>query len=399
MGANSKTGLPGVPTDSLDQRLSRAAAERRSWIGNLLSNLKDFFTERPVKIRGGGQAAFTDPGFGAGLIDNLKEWFRPLPKEALRGTSPMLVDRQSELKLFWQNVRDLIAPPKLPPLKISSKPIAVPDIWSKDPQMKRVQALSISVHALLAVLIVLPLIPSVVTPSTTKASNISVNMIDLSPFAPKLPPGPKKAGGGGGGGEHNPLPASKGKLPKFSWEQFTPPAVKPRENPKLAMTPTVIGPPDLKLPSPNMANYGDPLAKLVNDSSGPGSGAGIGSGCCGGVGSGNGSGVGPGQGWGTGGGYPSAGTNGYGDPACVYCPSPQFTDEAVKAKYQGVVLLQAVVTADGRATNIRVVKGIGLGLDEKAIEAVRNWRFSPARGPDGKAATVQAEIEVTFRLL
>jgi periplasmic protein TonB len=399
MGTNTKTELPGVPTDSLHQRLSRAAAGRRSWTGTLLSNLRDFFTERPVRVRGGGHGAFTDSGFGASLMDNLKEWLRPLPKEALRGSSPMLVTRQPGLKLFWQNVRDAIAPPKLPPLKISSKPIPVPEIWSKDPQMKRVQALSISVHALLAVLIVLPLLPSVVTPSTTKASNITVSMLDMSPYAPKLPPGPKKAGGGGGGGEHNPLPAAKGRLPKFDWRQFTPPAVKPPENPKLAMTPTVIGPPDLKLPSPNMANYGDPLSKLINDSSGPGSGAGIGSGCCGGVGSGNGSGVGPGEGWGTGGGLPRAGTNGYGDATCLYCPLPQFTDEAVKAKYQGVVLLQAVISADGRATNIRVEKGIGLGLDEKAIEAVRNWRFNPARGPDGKAATVIAEIEVTFRLL
>jgi TonB family protein len=74
-------------------------------------------------------------------------------------------------------------------------------------------------------------------------------------------------------------------------------------------------------------------------------------------------------------------------------------DEAVKVKYQGVVTLQAVVTADGRATNIRAVKGLGVGLDEKAIEAVHSWRFTPARGPDGKPASVLTMIEVTFRPL
>jgi protein TonB len=76
-----------------------------------------------------------------------------------------------------------------------------------------------------------------------------------------------------------------------------------------------------------------------------------------------------------------------------------FSDEAVKAKYQGVVLLRIVVTVDGRATNIQVVKGLGMGLDDKAIEAVRGWRFRPATGPDGRASAVTTLIEVTFRLL
>jgi TonB family protein len=137
---------------------------------------------------------------------------------------------------------------------------------------------------------------------------------------------------------------------------------------------------------------------VINDSSGTGSGNGIGSGSGTGVGSGDGAGVGPGHEWGTGGGYPSAGTGGYGIPACLYCPNPQFSDDAVKAKYQGTVLLMAVITADGRASNIRVAKGLGMGLDEKAIEAVRTWRFRPAVGPDGKASAVSTPIEVVFRL-
>jgi len=220
----------------------------------------------------------------------------------------------------------------------------------------------------------------------------------VSPYVPQLPPGAKKAGGGGGGGAHETQPASKGRLAKFDWTQMTPPSVKPPEHPKLAATPTVLGPPEIKLPSPNMPNWGDPMSRVVNDSSGTGGGSGIGSGCCGGVGSGDGRGVGPGHDWGTGGGYPSAGTNGYGMPTCLYCPQPQFSDEAVKAKYQGTVLLMAIITADGRATDIRIAKGLGLGLDEKAIEAVKTWRFKPAIGPDGKASTVSAPIEVVFRL-
>jgi TonB family protein len=147
-----------------------------------------------------------------------------------------------------------------------------------------------------------------------------------------------------------------------------------------------------------MNNWGDPLAKVLTDSNGPGSGAGIGSGSGGGIGSGTGGGLGPGSGGGTGGGVYNAGTGGYGFPACLYCPTAQYSDEAVKAKYQGTVELIAVITADGRATDIHVAKGVGLGLDEKAIEAVRAWRFKPALGPDGKPAAVRQTIEVTFHL-
>jgi TonB family protein len=62
------------------------------------------------------------------------------------------------------------------------------------------------------------------------------------------------------------------------------------------------------------------------------------------------------------------------------------------------VVLLAIITPDGRATDIHVSKGLGLGLDQKAIDAVRNWRFKPALGPDGKPASVRVPIEVDFHL-
>ncbi len=171
--------------------------------------------------------------------------------------------------------------------------MAVPELWSKNTQFTRVQALSLAVHVVILVLIIGPLLLVLPSPSTTKA-NSQVESSTISPFLPKLPPGAKKAGGGGGGGAHDPLPASRGKLPKFAMTQFTPPKVVTNPNARLAMTPTVLGPPELKLPSPNMNNWGDPLSKVINDSNGPGSGNGIGSGNGTGVGSGSGGGVGPG---------------------------------------------------------------------------------------------------------
>jgi periplasmic protein TonB len=370
---------------------------RTSAFKDFFSNVKDFLSERPANIKSGKSDVFKNPEFGEGLGDNFKEFFRSAPRG--RVNSDLLVNWNAGFGGFWQNVRDVISPRKMAPLKTTSKPVAVPEIWSKNTQFTRVQALSLAFHVVVIVLIIIPFWSELMSPGTTQAKTMVVTPLDItSPYLPKLPPGAKKAGGGGGGGAHELLPASKGKLPKFSLTQIVPPKVKPPENPKFAATPTVLGMPDMKLASPNMSNWGDPMSKVTNDSNGPGGGNGIGSGNGTGIGSGSGGGVGPGEGGGAGGGVFNAGTGGYGIPTCIYCPTAQFSDEAVKAKYQGTVLLVAIITADGRATDIHVVKGLGLGLDEKAIEAVRTWRFKPAAGPSGKPATVRQTIEVTFHL-
>jgi TonB family protein len=97
-------------------------------------------------------------------------------------------------------------------------------------------------------------------------------------------------------------------------------------------------------------------------------------------------------------GIAGAGRGGTTVPTCVYCPDPLYTSAARAAKYQGRVVLNVVVTAEGRATDIHVAKGTGLGLEENAIEAVKKWRFKPAVGPDGNPVAVSIPIEVTFRL-
>ena len=366
-------------------RLGRLRSpEQQSNLKSLFSNLKDFLTERPVKIRG-QSTAFAMPEFGASLGDNLKEFFRAGPSGAV--DSALLVNWNQGAGL-WRNLRDLISPPKLPPLKLSSQPVAVKDIWSKNTQFTRVQALSVAFHVVVLVLIIVPLLPELMSPPTTKA-NSSYDITTISPYLPKLAPAAKRAGGGGG--SRGETPAVRGQAPKFDWTQFSKPLAKPPLNPKLAVTPTLLGNPALNVPNITAQNWGDPLSKVLDgDSMGQGKGTGIGNG--------NGAGLGPGEGYNTGGGAPNAGTGGYGMPACLYCPQPQFSDEAVKAKYQGTVLLLAIITADGRAIDISVVKHLGLGLDEKAIEAVRTWRFRPAAGPDGRPASVRQMIEVTFHL-
>ena len=375
-------------------------AADRALSDGFLSNVKEFLSERPVKVRGNGPSAFTQDEFGDSFVDNFKEFFSSGPKIP-RGApkSRMAVDWQAWHRTLWQNLRDAIAPPKLPPLKVTSQPVKVKEIWSRDKAFGPSQGISLAIHIAFIALLLVPIIHHVVS-GTPPAVQAVYMPDDISPYTEKLPAGATKAGGGGGGGEHSTIAASKGKLPKFSMTQLTPPMVVVKNlNPRMAATPTVLGPPDLKLPSPNMPNYGDPLATDVTDSSGTGTGSGIGSGNGGGVGSGEGGGVGPGEGGGTGGGVFRPGVGGVGYPTCLYCPKPQYSDEARKAKYQGVVLLEAVVTPDGRGIQIQVVKGLGLGLDEQAVEAVKGWRFKPASGPDGKPVATLTEIEVTFRLL
>lgn len=96
-------------------------------------------------------------------------------------------------------------------------------------------------------------------------------------------------------------------------------------------------------------------------------------------------------------GIAKAGVGGVGIPVCSYCPIPPYTDQARAAKYEGKVLLQVVITTEGRAANISVLKGDVMGLGEAATKAVRSWKFRPAVGPDGHAVATMVPIELTFR--
>ena len=293
-----------------------------------------------------------------------------------------------------RNIKDVIRPPKLPPLQLTSKPVAVKDIWGLYGRQKKSFMMSTGFQ--------LALVTLLLTVASTRAVQDKVKqtftLISPIDFTPDMAPKNKPMQGGGGGGDRSPLPASKGKLPERSLRQFTPPvAVYNNLNPKLAMEPTIIAPPDVNLPQVNMSQYGDPLAKIGPPSNGPGSGGGIGSGSGGGVGSGKGGGYGPGEGGGVGGGVFRVG-GGVTAPTLLHKVEPEYSEEARKAKYQGTVILYIQVDTSGRAVNMRVIHSLGLGLDEKALEAVRQWRFRPGQ-KDGKPVTVEATIEVNFRLL
>jgi protein TonB len=376
---------------------------------SFFDNLKDFFTERPVKVgKGSKDDAFAPVEFENGFADNFKEWFRSGPKAAggamasLRGANApgIKIEYKPFYKTFFQNIKDIIAPPKLDPLKVTSTPVKVRDIWTKDEMFSRSQLVSFAIHGSIILLVLIPFLRAVSTDVKAKTlTNMVVTPIDVSPYQAKLPPGAKPAGGGGGGGDHEKIEASKGKLPKFSMQaQLAPPELIRNPTAKLMVTPTLIGPDNLKVDNSNMDRWGDPLGKMITDSNGSGSGGGMGSGSGGGIGSGTGGGLGPGSGGGTGGGAFRAGTGGVGSPTCVYCPKPEYSEEARKARFVGTVYLEVTVLANGHAGDIKVIKGVGMGLDEKAIESVKASMFKPAMGPNGKPVAAIIGFEVTFQL-
>jgi TonB family protein len=297
---------------------------------------------------------------------------------------------------FIKNFKEFFNPPKLPPLELTSKPVPVKDIWGLYGRSKASFMMSSGLQ--IAIVVIVLILTASKTVRNAVQKTVLTYIADTPPPEVKMKPQPQAAQGGGGGGDRSPLPASYGKLPKFALRQFTPPvAVYNNMDPKLTVEPTLIGDPNTKVANVDALNYGDPLSKYMTPSNGTGSGGGIGSGKGGGVGSGNGGGLGPGSGGGVGGNVFRVG-GGVSAPVLLKKFEPEYSEEARKAKHQGSVVLYVQIDPSGHATNVRVVKSLGLGLDEKAEEAVAKWLFTPGK-KDGKPVTVEATVEVNFRLL
>ena len=233
-----------------------------------------------------------------------------------------------------------------------------------------------------------------------------------------------KGGGGGGGGlrEKTPPPPARRKapvpLPKRpaspipeTRPQAAPPRPTPKpeppkpevrveqtpiEKPAPPPPPPAIQAPVKSLPADPVESPGLPEAPPRPPSQGTGKGGGVGSGSGQGVGEGTGGGLGAGTGGGTGGGVyqPGAGID---PPTLVREVRPVYTDEARRQRIEGDVILEIVVKSDGTVGSIRVRRSLGGGLDQRAIDAVRQWRFNPAKR-HGAPVDVAVEVAVEFKL-
>jgi len=297
-------------------------------------------------------------------------------------------------KTIYQGIRDIVYPPKLPPLEITSKPVdpselkGLNGLYAGNEVCAGIGSLLINV-GIIGLLLFLGSFKPV-----QKAMNAAVTLV-----APPVPlkPMENKSGGGGGGGGARQAMVKKADLPKPA-RRFVPPRVDPVQTTLQApawinaalpdINPTDIG---------NLAGFTAMSANGYGGGIGNGSGGGIGSGSGGGIGNGNGNGMGNGAGGGSGGGAYRPG-GGVTNPIPIYSPDAQYPEEARKADWQGSVLLSLVVDETGKAVNIKVIRPLGMGLDEEAVEAVSQWKFKPGM-KDGKAVPVQVQIQVTFRLL
>lgn len=298
-------------------------------------------------------------------------------------------DDPSVWRMLLDDFRERRERKNLPPLELTSKPIDVPDPMAvkRNPYALGAGILINLIWLTLLLVLAIHKIVEAKQPQTLET-------VDVGVFQPTVPKG-NPGGGGGGGGDRSPLPAPKGKLPDVSKTQITPPTVKPLDQPKLPVTPTVVA--DMKLPQSPMPNIGTPTGPtLTVASNGSGSGGGIGTGSGGGVGSGKGAGIGPGSGGNFGGGVYRPG-NGVSAPETIYTVDPEFSDEARKARYQGTVLVGLIVGADGLPHNAQILRALGMGLDEKALEAVKQYRFKPGM-KDGHPVACQISIEITFNI-
>ena len=295
---------------------------------------------------------------------------------------------QPWFKTIYQDFKEYFLPPPLPPLEVTAKPVAVREIWGAyGGQGKRAGATSMLIHVSVVALMFLLSTSKMVQDKVRDLTPIFVP--DLAPYKPQTP-----KSGGGGGGDRSPLQAAKGQLPKPAPRQFVPPQqVINNPDPKLVLEPTIQIPQDANIPNTNLPQWGDPLARIGPPSNGGGIGGGIGGGTGGGIGNGRGPGLGNGVGPGV---YRIGG--GVSAPQLIQKIEPEYSEEARKAKFQGTVVLSVVVDDKGIPRDLRVVRSLGLGLDEKAVEAVQRWRFRPGM-LNGKPVAVAATIEVNFRLL
>jgi TonB family protein len=257
--------------------------------------------------------------------------------------------------------------------------------------------ISIGIHVALVGLALIPWTTTLqMRPKLSETAVVLYTPADVSIQRLSLP---ARAQGGGGGGKRQPTPASRGILPRGADKQFVPPDPEPPKNPDptLTMEPTIVAPDLATLRPLNLLNIGDPNGVVGPPSSGPGNGGGIGNGDGRGDGNGDGAGAIKGTGFGCCSDGPYRVGGDVSIPTVVYRVEPEYSEEARKARYQGTVVLEAVVRKDGKVDVLQLVRRLGFGLDDNAIRALKQWRFRPAM-KNGVPVDATLNIEVRFNL-
>ncbi len=307
----------------------------------------------------------------------------------LRGFFSFRASSDSWLSRVRENFWQLFVSARLAPTSANGAPIHLLK-FERSTRSRRAQTLSLVTHG--AVIAAISIVASQTVyqkPEAKPQVSVSIGPLVYSPdtdhFASKPSSGPKA-----GGGEEAASPANHGFLAPRSSVQLAPPRLPDNANHLLPITATILdaqAPPIIAPPN----DLGLPWMPDKTNSAGPGSNGGIGAGKDGGMGDREGPGGGEG-------GSNLAYSRGVAPPTCVVCSYPIYTDEARHAKMQGTVTLRVLVGSDGKAAEIRVIRGVGFGLDERAVQTVRGWKFNPARDANQRAIAAWVTIEAVFRL-
>ena len=304
-------------------------------------------------------------------------------------------NRVEEVPLWselYTELRERIFPLKLPPLELTSTPVPVPDRMASNPNPWAFGTATLVNGGIAILVIVLGLRAVSRTPPFTDP----VDKFVLKEFPVFASLRTRSADGSNGGGANSLIEANMGRNPRQDMHPLAPVQLPVLENPRLVIENKIAVPPDVKLPdNPAMAMIGvHSSANVTLMSGGLGGPAGIGSGPGGGDGPGHGQ-----NGWGPGpgNGIYVPGLNGVTQPIPIFTPEAEFSDEARRQKYQGACTISVIIDAQGNPQNARVVRPIGMGLDEKALQAVMRYRFKAAK-KDGKPVAVRISVVVNFRL-
>lgn len=317
-----------------------------------------------------------------------------LPEPSSPREGALFSSSRFEEQPLWRelaaNVRDLLFPLKMAPLELTSLPVNVPDRMATSTNRWAFGSAALVNGGIVALSMVLGL--STRHPAPPFAGPVDKFVIKDFPLFARS----RASDGSNGGGANDVTEANKGHNPMQDLHPLAPVQVPVLETPKLSIENKIAVPPDVKLPdNPEMAVVGvHDSANVTLVSGGPGGPAGIGPGRNGGVGPGNGQ-----KGWGSGpgDGIYVPGLNGVSQPIPIFTPEAEFSDEARRHKQQGACTISVVIDAQGNPQNPRVVQPIGMGLDEKALQAVMRYRFKPAK-KDGKPVAVRIAVVVNFRL-
>jgi periplasmic protein TonB len=351
-----------------------------------LANLKCLLTERGVVIPGEAKgSAFLAQHFGASFVDNLKECFQPTPKFtgnavlSLRGmASPgMKIESQPLYLSLFLNIRDIVIPRKLPPLELTSKPVEIPEIWSKHSKLSTPNVVSVILHVSFTVLVLAFTFRQVTDPVTVKSATVLI-----APPAPGAPPPPARVA--------TPTVTRRAAYTKrksfFVRGKLTAPSAIPKVV-RTRRSADDVGAPDLNLGG---VPGGDPAGILGGVLGGEAGG--IPGGVLGGI---SGAPRPPGAAT-TKSGVVRVGGN-VKRPRPIYTPGPEFPSLARHAKVTGIVILDAVIDEHGNVAKLHAVSGNGL-LINAALKAVAQWKFEPTY-LNGMPVSVEMEVEVAFHLL